>query len=175
MFNLFRRKEPHPETLAARAAYGRVIERARAKDWYVAGSVPDTLDGRFDLAALMLSLLTIRLEEIDTPASRSFIRALTEQFVDDMDASLREHGIGDMVIGKHMGKSMSAYGGRLGAYRKAGEGDVDWREALARNLYRRESEAAADAGALDWAVRQVEAERARLAAIDEATILKGTA
>ena len=42
---------------------------------------------------------------------------LTELFVDDMDGQLREIGIGDIVVGKHIGRLMSMMGGRLGAYR----------------------------------------------------------
>jgi cytochrome b pre-mRNA-processing protein 3 len=52
-----------------------------------------------------------------------------------MDSQLREIGIGDMVVGKHVGKMMGALGGRIGAYReglRAGEFEA----ALVRNLYR---------------------------------------
>jgi len=44
---------------------------------------------------------------------------LTERFVDDMDGQLRESGVGDLVVGKHIGRLMSVLGGRLGAYRTA--------------------------------------------------------
>jgi cytochrome b pre-mRNA-processing protein 3 len=44
---------------------------------------------------------------------------LTELFVTDMDGQLRESGVGDMVVGKHIGRLMSVLGGRLGAYREA--------------------------------------------------------
>ena len=53
-----------------------------------------------------------------------------------MDGQLREIGIGDIVVGKHVGKMMGMLGGRLGAYpRRAGEsGDFD--PAVERNVYR---------------------------------------
>ena len=44
---------------------------------------------------------------------------LTERFITDMDGSLREIGISDQVVGKHIGNMVSALGGRLGAYREA--------------------------------------------------------
>jgi len=48
---------------------------------------------------------------------------------------LREIGIGDVVVGKHIGRMMSMLGGRLGAYRDGlANGDLDG--ALIRNLYR---------------------------------------
>jgi len=49
---------------------------------------------------------------------------LTELFVDDMDGQLRQSGVGDLVVGKHIGKLVSSLGGRLGALREAlGEAD----------------------------------------------------
>jgi cytochrome b pre-mRNA-processing protein 3 len=56
-------------------------------------------------------------------------------FVEDMDGQLRERGIGDIVVGKHIGRMMGALGGRLGALREAfSGGDLD--EVIARNIYR---------------------------------------
>src|SRR3546814_19915455 len=60
---------------------------------------------------------------------------LAERFVDDMDGQLREIGIGDIIVGKHIGRMMSMLGGRLGAYR-AGLAEGDLAPALVRNLYR---------------------------------------
>jgi cytochrome b pre-mRNA-processing protein 3 len=60
---------------------------------------------------------------------------LTEIFVDDMDGQLRQEGVGDIVVGKHIGRMMAALGGRMEAYRTGLEGPgLD--EALVRNLYR---------------------------------------
>ena len=50
-----------------------------------------------------------------------------------------------MMIGKHVGRTMSALGGRLGAYRRAAK--IRPRAALQRNLYRGE----ADPETLEWA------------------------
>jgi cytochrome b pre-mRNA-processing protein 3 len=56
-----------------------------------------------------------------------------------MDGQLREFGIGDMIVGKHIGKIMAAFGGRMGAYRDS-IGDIEaFDAALIRNLYRGEA------------------------------------
>jgi cytochrome b pre-mRNA-processing protein 3 len=115
------------------ALYDRVIATARAPHWYETGGVPDTLDGRFDMVAAVLSLVLLRLEDV-TAAGPASAR-LTERFVTDMDGQLRESGIGDIGVGKHIGKMMGMLGGRLGAYRE-GLAANDLRPAMTRNLYR---------------------------------------
>lgn len=113
--------------------YAGVVARARQPHWYLDGQVPDTIDGRFDMIACILGLVVLRLEQEEAGAQTSTL--LTERFVDDMDAQLREQGVGDVVVGKHIGKMMGMLGGRLGAYRDGlAEGGID--AALLRNLYR---------------------------------------
>jgi cytochrome b pre-mRNA-processing protein 3 len=119
-----------------RALYTAIVARARAPHWYLDGAVPDTLDGRFDMIAAILSLVLLRLE--DDPDGAAPSAHLAEQFVDDMDGQLREIGIGDIVVGKHVGRMMGMLGGRLGAYRDGlAGGDLDG--AIRRNIYRGES------------------------------------
>jgi cytochrome b pre-mRNA-processing protein 3 len=97
--------------------------------------VPDTLEGRFDMIASLLALVLIRLErEGDRAKGESVL--LTESFIDDMDSSLRQIGIGDFVVGKHVGKLMGALGGRLDAYRVALEGEGELEGAVRRNIFR---------------------------------------
>ncbi|MEG3163665.1 ubiquinol-cytochrome C chaperone family protein [Sphingomonas sp. PB2P19] len=106
---------------------------ARAEHWYLEGGVPDTVDGRFDMIATILALVMLRLEA--EPAGGEPAARLAERFVDDMDGQLREFGIGDIVVGKHIGRMMGMLGGRLGAYRDGlAAGDIDG--AMIRNLYR---------------------------------------
>ena len=115
--------------------YTAVVAKGRAEHWYLAGAVPDTVDGRFDMIAAILTLVLLRLET--DPAGAETNARITERFIDDMDGQLRQMGIGDIVVGKHIGKMMSMLGGRLGAYRDAlAAGDLS--PALVRNLYRGE-------------------------------------
>ncbi len=118
-----------------RPVYQAVVERARAPIWYHDGA-PDTLDGRFDMVSALFVQLLLRLERSAGHEAQSAL--LTELFIDDMDGQLREIGIGDMIVGKHIGRMMAALGGRLGAYRKAGDDNALLAEALTRNLFRGE-------------------------------------
>lgn len=118
-----------------RPLYNAVIARGREPHWYRDGRVPDTIDGRFEMIAAVLSLVYARLEQENDQGQH--VAWLTELFVADMDSQLREIGIGDMVVGKHVGRMMSALGGRIGAY---GDGlkEGTFEAALVRNLYRGE-------------------------------------
>ena len=117
--------------------YNSVVARAREPWWYAEAGVPDTLDGRFDMIAALLSLLLIRVEA-EGNAGREPAARLTEIFVDDMDGQLRQIGIGDVVVGKHIGRMVSAVGGRLQPYREALSSDEGLEPALLRNLWRGE-------------------------------------
>ncbi len=129
------------------ALYAAVVKEARQPHFYVEGAVPDTLDGRFDMVVLVLSLLLLRLEEIAGGDARhpaaQLSADLADNFLTDMEGNLRQDGIGDQVIPKHMGRMMAALGGRIGAYRDARGSEEAMSQALRRNLYR--GEPAADA------------------------------
>lgn len=100
---------------AARPLWHRVVEIARQPVWFAECGVADTVPGRFDMISTVLSLVVLRMEdvrELQEPSAH-----LIELFVDDMDGQLREFGINDVVVGKHMGRLMSTLGGRMGAFR----------------------------------------------------------
>jgi cytochrome b pre-mRNA-processing protein 3 len=130
---LFGNGQPDPKMKLV-PLYNQIVAKARAPHWYVEGQVSDSLDGRFDMVATILSLVLLRLEE--SKAHALDMARLTEVFVDDMDGQLREVGIGDMIVGKHIGQIMSAVGGRLGALRNAMNDHSALDDALLRNLYR---------------------------------------
>ncbi|RIV88349.1 hypothetical protein D2V17_07675 [Aurantiacibacter xanthus] len=110
-----------------------VVIVSRERDWYAHCGVADTVDGRFDMIVLVLSLVLLRMEK--NPALTPQTALLTELFVADMDRQLRETGVGDLMVGKRMGKIMSALGGRMGALREAMiESDAKLAEILARNV-----------------------------------------
>jgi len=118
--------------------YEAIVARARDPQWYLSGEVADSQDGRFDMIALVLSLVLIRLEaEGERFVGESAL--LAEVFIDDIDGQLREIGVGDVVVGKHVGKMVGALGGRLTAYREAFARNGDIGGALIRNLYRGEA------------------------------------
>ena len=162
--NVLRRRDRD----AALPLYDAVVARARRPHWYVEGAVPDTLDGRFDMVAAVLAMVLLRLEGDAEGAAP--VAQLTERFVDDMDAQVRQIGFGDMVVGKHVGLMMGMLGGRLGAYRDGlAGGDLD--AALVRNLYRGQApDAAALAHTRDALVRL----RGDLDAVPVDALMEGT-
>jgi cytochrome b pre-mRNA-processing protein 3 len=116
-----------------RSLYNAIVAEGRQPHWYVEGRVPDSIDGRFDMIVAILAQVLMRLESLGSAQESVW---LTELFVDDMDGQLRQEGVGDVVVGKHIGRMVSALGGRLSAYRDALAGEADLSEALERNLYR---------------------------------------
>jgi cytochrome b pre-mRNA-processing protein 3 len=138
------------------ALYAALVARARQPHWYMDGAVADSVDGRFDMIAAILAVVMLRLES--DPAGVAAATHLSEAFVDDMDPQLREIGIGDLLVGKHVGRMMGMLGGRLGAYRD-GLAAGDLKPALVRNLYRGE---APDSSALTHVERELLALRTGL-------------
>jgi cytochrome b pre-mRNA-processing protein 3 len=113
--------------------YAAIVAEGRDPSWYREGGVPDTIDGRFDMVAAVTALVLLRLEA-EGEAGRGPSILLTETFIDDMDAVLRQIGIGDYVVGKHVGRMMAALGGRLAAFREARE-SRSFAAAVGRNIF----------------------------------------
>ena len=122
-----------------RPLWHRTVELARDPRWYDSpanggGGVADTVGGRFDVITLTLGAVLLRMER-DPALVEGSVR-LTELFVDDMDGQLRESGVGDLMVGKHMGRLVSVLGGRLGALREAlaDADDAALVDAIERNV-----------------------------------------
>jgi len=117
-----------------RPLWHRVVELSRDRAWYADCGVADTVPGRFDMVTLVLAAVLLRMER--EPELLQNAALLTELFVDDMDGQLRQSGVGDLVVGKHIGRLMSVLGGRLGAYREAlaSGDDTAVADAVARNV-----------------------------------------
>ena len=115
--------------------YAAVVAAGRRPHWYATGGVPDTFDGRFDMVSTVLALVLSRLEAEEVPGREPAAR-VTELFVTDMDGQLRQKGIGDLVVGKHIGQMMSQLGGRTAAYREGLAPGGDLAGAIDRNIYR---------------------------------------
>ena len=87
------------------------------------------------MIAATLTLVLLRLEALGAPPEHGV--HLTELFVEDMDRQLRETGVGDLVVGKRIGKLVAALGGRLGAFRDAFAAGVEpalLEDAARRNI-----------------------------------------
>jgi cytochrome b pre-mRNA-processing protein 3 len=152
---------------AQRSLWHRVVEVARERHWFADEGVEDSVAGRFDMITTVLAMVLLRLEK--EPECAQACVFLTEFFVDDMDAQLRESGVGDQVVGKHIGRQIAVLGGRLGALREAVAQDGT---AALEDYARRNMTMLPDAplAALAQALRALEA---RIAATATDSLLKG--
>jgi cytochrome b pre-mRNA-processing protein 3 len=157
------------ERQALRPLYDAAVRLGRDPAWYLEGGVPDSMTGRFDMVSSVVALVLLRLEAEGDEARRDSV-LLTELFVDDMDATLRQAGTGDLIVGKRVGKLMSALGGRLGAYRDGLVGAGDLHLAVRRNVFR-ESPPSEDAVAV--VAERLRALHARLAGVSRQQMLAG--
>lgn len=107
---------PAPASPPRLALWHAVVAEARDKRWYRDFGMADTVEGRFDMITLVLAVVLLRIEREGDGASSV---ALTELFIEDMDSQLRQSGVGDLMVGKHVGKLMATLGGRIGALREA--------------------------------------------------------
>lgn len=150
-----------------RPLWHAVVARARDPRLYAHCGVADTVPGRFDAITLVLSLVLLRMEKDAELAPHT--GRLTELFVSDMDSQLRESGVGDLVVGKHIGKQMMVLGGRLGALRDAlaQADDAALLAAIGRNVTLLDG---ADPALLAAELRAL---AARLTAKDAAAIMAG--
>ena len=111
----------------------RIVAMAREPRWYAQYGIADTVAGRFDAVTLILSIALLRMEREQSLIEPSV--RLTEIFIEDMDGQLRQSGVGDIVVGKHIGRLMSVLGGRLGAIRDAlPQGNAALAEVIRRNV-----------------------------------------
>jgi cytochrome b pre-mRNA-processing protein 3 len=132
IFPRFRRKL-RPDTISA--LYGMIVAQARMPCFYREYAVADTVNGRFDLIVLHLALALDRLFRDAT--LRALGQGVFDLFCQDMDRNLREMGIGDLGVPKHMRRMGEAYYGRAQAYRDAIAADDPGMlaEAVERNIY----------------------------------------
>ena len=165
---LFRSRPAEPDPREAlRPLWHRIVELSRDPAFYRDDGVADTVSGRFDMITAILAIVLLRFERDRVHAREAVL--LTELFVEDMDGQLRESGVGDMVVGKKVGKLVSVLGGRLGALREA-RGARDRRAleaALARNVTMQEGR-----GPEALAAR-LQAFDDHVAALDSRTLLAG--
>jgi cytochrome b pre-mRNA-processing protein 3 len=111
IFRLFR--SPQNDSIAS--LYGMIVAQARAPEFYESYGVPDTVNGRFEMIVLHLVLVLRRLSAEPEPA-RGLGQAVFDLFCRDMDANLREMGVGDLGVPRSMQGIGEAFYGRQAAY-----------------------------------------------------------
>jgi cytochrome b pre-mRNA-processing protein 3 len=166
IFPLFRRNRP-PDTISA--LYGTIVAQARRPVFYRDYAVADTINGRFDLLLVHVALVVARLMQDE--ATRPAGQLLFDRFCRDMDDNLREIGISDVAVPKHMKRVGEAFYGRARAYEAALAAPDDrlLGDTLARNIYGGQPPEAAVVARLAAYIRSM----AALLATQAATTLAG--
>ncbi len=121
---------------AAEAVYAAIVRQSRHPDFYTRLGVADTVDGRFDMICLHAALVIRRLTA-EGGSGPEVAQKVFDVMFRDMDRSLREMGVGDLSVGKHVKRMAKAFYGRAAAYEQGlAEGREVLEGALRRNLYR---------------------------------------
>ena len=132
MFHYFKQRKAFKAQ--AKALYDKAVERGRMPYFYENLAVPDTIDGRFELISLHNFMVMYGLQK---EGHKKISQYLFDSFFVNMDRSLREIGIGDLGVPKHMKRMMQGFNGRCQSYHDALEAnDIDMlKAALVRNVY----------------------------------------
>jgi cytochrome b pre-mRNA-processing protein 3 len=133
ILHLFRRT-PQAATIAS--LYGMIVAQARNPSFYRFYGVPDTIDGRFEMIALHTVLVLRRLGS-GAADLRRLGQGLFDAFCEDMDASMREMGVGDLAVPRKMRRIGEAFYGRQAGYRDAlaASGDAPLIAMLNRHVF----------------------------------------
>lgn len=149
-------------TESAYALYNALVAQSRDPVFYTRMGVPDTVDGRFDMICLHAFLVIRRLQREGREAS-GLAQRLFDIMFKDMDRNLREMGVGDLSVGRHVKRMAKAYYGRAAAYEHGITAGRDAMEAaVRRNLFRLSEPTDGQVAAV---VDYTMAEDARLAAL----------
>ena len=124
------------------ALFDRLTAEARRPDWYLAGGMPDTLDGRFAVLSTLTAITLVRLELSGSEGNAASV-TLTERFVEVMESEHRELGLGDPTLGKTVRKLVGMLARRTGLWRAALADQGRFDETVRESLYKDEPSAGA--------------------------------
>ena len=137
LVKLFRRPRKSHKAQAA-ILFDKVHAAARDESFYDTYNVPDSFDGRFE--ALMLFCF-VAMEGVAKNCEDADLvtQALFDKVFRNIDFALRESGVGDLGVPKHMKRMMKGFNGRYQAYQSAilcyNEAPEDLHDVLRRNIY----------------------------------------
>lgn len=132
---LWFRKPPALQKEQAEKLYAAIVAQARQPLFYRDLAVPDTIDGRFDMILMHSFIVMLRLREDTTGSMQALSQTLYDIMFVDMDRAIREMGIGDLSVGKHIRRMMKAFNGRMSAYENGLNDSVEMKDAIRRNVY----------------------------------------
>lgn len=100
----------------AKKLYEVAVNKGREPVFYQDYNVPDSVDGRFEMICLHTLLFIRRLNALD---KKKEAQALFDVMFVIMDKSIREIGVGDLSVPKHMKRMMKGFKGRAFNYADA--------------------------------------------------------
>ena len=146
LFSLRKQTSDNAASEPAEALYQMALSTSRTPSFYLKYGAEDTIDGRFDVLCLCVSLVMYRLRKIvrqqgeTSQDAQDISQKLYDIMFADMDLTLREMGVGDLGVAKRVKIMSEAFAGRLTAYSAAfDKADANaLAAAFARNIGRRE-------------------------------------
>lgn len=166
--NLFQSRSADP---AAQHLYVSAVQAARTPALFTDFGVVDTVDGRFDLLALHVFLIQNRLLNVNQKAAKDLSQQLSNFMWTDMDDAIREIGVGDLSVPKHLKRMIGAYQGRVRAYAETVKGTQDeFAMTLWRNVYREAEGTQENAYKL---AQYIQFQYTVLKDLDESALMKG--
>lgn len=132
MFTYFKERRLRREK--AKSLYNAIEAQGRLPVFYENYGVPDTVDGRFEMIALHCYIMMRRLNKA---GEKKLTQTLFDVFFKIMDRSLREQGVGDLGVPKHMKRMMKGFNGRANHYEQAinNNNDEELKQAIIKNIY----------------------------------------
>ena len=117
--------------------YEKIVSISRDKTFYETYSVPDTLDGRFDLLVLFSVIITFFLHK-SGPRGKLLSQVLFDKIFLDLDLSLRELGAGDAGVHIKIKNMVKSYMGRQKVYCESLERNdfKTLKKQIIKNIYR---------------------------------------
>ena len=129
MFERFKTARRNREIVDS--VYAALVEAARAQVLFEALGIPDTVMGRFEALSLHVFLFLRRCR--GSAALEPLVQDVVDRVVIDLEASIRELGVGDPSVPKRMRKLTGILYERIAAYDAAFDSE-DKSAALARAL-----------------------------------------
>jgi cytochrome b pre-mRNA-processing protein 3 len=102
------RKTDRARLAKAFAVYHVIVARARQPIFYAEWGVPDTPDGRLELIGVHAALVIRRLRA-EGEAGKVLAQDIFDVMFADVDRNLREQGVGDLSVGKHVKRAAQTF------------------------------------------------------------------
>jgi len=93
--------QSRPEIRDAKRLYHALMRQSRMPEFYGAGRVPDSYDGRIDCLSLHMAIVMRRLNDFGDQGAR-LSQALYDVMIDDFDSALREEALADTGVSRRI-------------------------------------------------------------------------